>query len=295
MLGVDDMPVILVVERVLAKHATDLLLDEAQQLIVHARVDQQVVGRHAGLSHVEPFTKGDAPCRDLQVCRRIHDTGALATQLKRHGRKVFARTLHDELADRNAAGKEDFVPALIEQRLILGTPAFDDRHQARIKCFLANLPEHRARSRRIGTRLDDHGVTRSERAGERLERQQKRVVPRRHDQRDAIRHGLRLAHANSIGEVAGVQARAAPSDHMRNLMANLGKRRADLAHIGLVMRLSQIGLERMGDIALVRTNRIAQAHQCATSNIDIKRGMRLKIGALIGNDARDLLGVHGPS
>ena len=61
------------------------------------------------------------------------------------------------------------------------------------------------------------------------------------------------------------------------------------------MRLTQIGLERTGDIALVRTNRIAQAHQCATASVDIKRGMRLKIGALIGNDARDFLGVHGPS
>ena len=114
MLGVDNMTVVLVVERVLAKHATDLLLDEAQQLIVHARIDQQVVGRHAGLPHVEPFTKGDTPCRNLQVCRRIHDAGTLSAQLKRHGRKVFTCALHDELADRNATGKEDFVPALIE-------------------------------------------------------------------------------------------------------------------------------------------------------------------------------------
>ncbi len=44
---------------------------------------------------------------------------------------------------------------------------------------------------------------------------------------------------------------------MRDLMSNLGKRRADLAHICLVMRLSQIGLERMGNIGLVRPYRIA--------------------------------------
>ena len=65
MLGVDNMTVILIVERMLAKHAAGLLLDEVQQLVVHARIDQQVVGRHAGLPHVEPFTKGDAPCRDF--------------------------------------------------------------------------------------------------------------------------------------------------------------------------------------------------------------------------------------
>lgn len=51
----------------------------------------------------------------------------------------------------------------------------------------------------------------------------------------------------------------------------------------------------MGDIALVRTNRIAQAHQRTAASIDIKRSMRLKVSALIGNDARDFLGVHGPS
>ena len=82
---------------------------------------------------------------------------------------------------------------------------------------------------------------------------------------------------------------------MRNLMANLGKRRANLAHIRLVMRLAQIGLERMGDIVLVRPNRIAQAHERAAASIDIKRGVRLKIGTLAANDARDFLGVHGPS
>ena len=169
MLGVDDMPVILVIERMLAKHTADLFLDEAQQLVVHACIDQQVVGRHAGLPHVEPFAKGDTPCRDLQVCRRIHDAGALAAQLKRHGREVFTRALHNELADRNATGKEDLVPALIEQRFVFGAPALDNRHQARIKCLFTDLLEHRTRCRSIGTRLDDHGIARGKGAGERLE------------------------------------------------------------------------------------------------------------------------------
>ena len=295
MLGVDDMAVVLVVERVLAKHAADLFLEEAQQLIVHARIDQQIVGCYTGLAHVEPLTKGDAACRHLQVCGGIHDAGALAAQLKCHGREVFARALHDELADRNAAGKENLIPALIEQCLVLGTAALDDRHQARVKRLLADLFEHRTRRRRIGTRLDDHRVARSERTGKRLERQQKRVVPRRHDQRHAIGNRLRLAHANSIGEVARTQAWATPSVHMHNLMANLGKRCADLAHIRLVVRLAQIGLERMGDIVLVRPNRIAQVYERAAASIDIKRGVRLKIGTLTANDARDFLGVHGPS
>ena len=171
MLGVDNMTVILIVERMLAKHAAGLLLDEVQQLVVHARIDQQVVGRHAGLPHVEPFTKGDTPCRDLQVSRRIHDAGTLSAQLKRHGCEVFTCTLHDELADRNATGKEDLVPALIEQRFVFGTPAFDDRHQARIKCLFTDLLEHRARCRSIGARLDDHGIARGKGAGEWLERQ----------------------------------------------------------------------------------------------------------------------------
>ena len=235
MLGVDDMPVILVIERMLAKHTAGLFLDETQQLVVHARVDQQVVGRHASLPHVEPFTKGDTACRDLQVCRRIHDAGTLSAQFKRHRRKVFTCALHDELADRNATGKEDLVPALIEQRFVLGAPALDNCHQARIKRFFADLLEHCARCRSIGTRLDDHGVARGKSASERLERQQKRVVPRSHDECDAIGHGLRLAHTNSIGEVARAQVGTAPSGHMRNLMSNLGKRGADLAHIRLVM------------------------------------------------------------
>ena len=235
MLGVDNMTVVLVIERVLAKHTADLFLDETQQLVVHARVDQQVVGRHAGLSHVEPFTKGDTPRCDLQVCRRIHDAGALSAQLKRHGRKVFTCALHDEFADRNATGKEDLVPALVEQCFVLGAPALDNRHQARIKCLFTDLLEHRARCRSICARLDDHGIARGKGAGEWLERQQKRVVPRSHDECDAIGHGLRLAHTHGVGEVTRTQTRATPSSHMRNLMSNLGKRGADLAHIRLVM------------------------------------------------------------
>ena len=51
----------------------------------------------------------------------------------------------------------------------------------------------------------------------------------------------------------------------------------------------------MGNIGFVRPHCVAQAHERATASVDIKRGVRLKIGALIGNDARDFLGVHGPS
>ena len=61
------------------------------------------------------------------------------------------------------------------------------------------------------------------------------------------------------------------------------------------MRLAQIGLERMGNIGLVRPHRIAQVHERAAAGIDIKRGMRLKVDALVADDARNFLGVHGPS
>ena len=61
------------------------------------------------------------------------------------------------------------------------------------------------------------------------------------------------------------------------------------------MRLPQIGLERMGDIGLVRPDRIAQAYQCAAATVNVKRSVRLKVGTLIGNDARDFFGVHGTS
>ena len=42
----------------------------------------------------------------------------------------------------------------------------------------------------------------------------------------------------------------------------------------------------MGNIGFVRPHCVAQAHERATASVDIKRGVRLKIGALIGNDAR---------
>ena len=51
----------------------------------------------------------------------------------------------------------------------------------------------------------------------------------------------------------------------------------------------------MGDIGLVCPHRLAQAHEGAAASIDIKRSVRLKVGALIADDARNFLGIHGPS
>ena len=258
MLGVDHLAVGGVAQRILAIHGANATFESLEQLVVHALVHQQIIGCHTGLAHIEPLAKSDTTRCHLDVCRGIHDAGAFAAQLQRHRREIAARLLHHKLAHVHASGKEDLVPTLLQQGCILGTTALDYAHKTRVERLLANLAQNGARGRRVSARLEDHSVARSEGARQGLERKQERIVPRRHNKRHAIGHGLDLAHAHGVREVAGAQARAAPRRNMGGLMANLGKRRANLAHIGFTMTFAQVGIECSGDVVLMRSHALQQ-------------------------------------
>ena len=217
-----------------AVHVLALLANKANELVFYLAVHKHVVWCHARLAHVEPLAKGDASRRHAQVGASLHDAGALATQLERHGREVLGRPCHDELAHGNATGEEDVVPALVEKRLVLRAPALDDAHEFGLKRLLAYLAQHRGGCRRVGTRLHDHGVARRQGARERLEREQKRVVPRRHDERDAVGHALHAARGHGVGEVCRARAGPCPARDVPQLVANLGEGQARLAHVALV-------------------------------------------------------------
>ena len=276
----------------LAEHAACLLDDQRDQLVMHAALDQQIVGSHARLADVEPFAERDTAGRHTQVGRGVDDAGALATEFERDRREVPGSPFHHQFANMDATGEEDVVPPLIEQRRVLGAAALDDANEAWVERLLANPSQHRTRSRGVGARLEHHGVSGGERARERLERQQERIVPRRHDERHTEGHLARAADAHRVGEVAGAEPGTRPPGDMGKLVTDLGAREPDLAHIGLVMRLAQIGLKRPRDIVLVRAHRGEQAFERTLAGADIECRMRIEIHPLALDDVGDLRCIH---
>ena len=124
MLGVDHLAVGGVAQCILAIHGANATFEGLEQFVVHALVHQQIIGRHTGLTHIEPLAKSDTTRCHLDVCRGVHDAGAFAAQLQRHRREIAARLFHHELAHVHASGKEDIVKLFIQKCLILLSATF---------------------------------------------------------------------------------------------------------------------------------------------------------------------------
>ena len=201
-------------QRIPAGHLRQVADEAGDELILHPPVHKHVVRCDAGLPAVEQLAEGDAPRGEVELRGRVHHAGGLAAQLQRHRRQVLGGAAHDLAPHLHAAGKEDVVKPLREQRPVLLAPALHDGDKLLREARAHHLADDRAGRRGIGGGLEHAAVARSQRADERLHRQHERVVPRRHDQH----HAVRIAH----GEAAGGElrqrrphaARARPARHM---------------------------------------------------------------------------------
>lgn len=72
-------------------------------------MDIYVIRRDAGLPGIRPFAEGDPSGRELHISVMMDDAGALAAELQRDRNQAGGRCLHDELADRDAAGEENII------------------------------------------------------------------------------------------------------------------------------------------------------------------------------------------
>ena len=107
-----------------------------------------------------------------------------ASSRQRDGREIFGRSLHHDLADGDAAGKEDRVEPLGEQRTVLRASALDGGNVARVKGLADELRDRRARGRGVGRWLDDGAVAAGDRAHQRRQAELDRVVPWGNNQHD---------------------------------------------------------------------------------------------------------------
>ena len=143
----------------------------------------------------------------------MHDRGILAAKLQDAWRQVLGRGLVDDFADLGAAGEEDEVPFLLEQRGGFGRGALDNRHGAGIKIFRRQFRRRRRTGPREFGGLEHRGVAASQRRRERPEKQHERFIPRPDDQGHAVRitphaNMARLEHEgrmDALGRDPGIE------------------------------------------------------------------------------------------
>ena len=123
MLFVDDLTVVLVLQRV----GTVLLLDLGghglDKGVLDRALTKHVVGSHAGLPAVEIFSKDDALGRKSYICTCVHDAGTFASQLQDGGREMLGGAAKHLPAHGLTPREEDEIKFLIQQSGVFGSAA----------------------------------------------------------------------------------------------------------------------------------------------------------------------------
>ena len=223
----------------------------AHEGVLDRRVDQQIIRLHARLPGVQDLAEGDAPRGELQIGRFVDDDGALAAKLQRDGGQVLRRGLHHDLADGDAAGKEDRVEPLGEQRTVLRAAALDGGDVARVKGLADELRDRCARGRGVGRGLDNGAVAAGDRADQRRQAQLHGVIPRRDDQRHAVGLGRNEALCRELRQRRRHRPLAHPALQVLQMEAQLLEHHAGLAHVDLHRRLAEVLHHRLLEQLLV--------------------------------------------
>ena len=252
---VDDLAVILVGHGVGAELGGDLLLNGGDQLVPDGGVTEDIVGSHAGLAAVQVLAEDDPLGRQSDLGGLLHDAGALAAQLQHGGGQVLGGAAQHFLAHRLAAGEEDHVEFLVQQRLIFGAAAGDNGHMFRREAFRHDLLEHRGGGRGVGAGLDDGGVAGGDGVDQRVQRQQHRIVPGAHDEHVAVGGGGAEAPRRELGQRRGHPALPHQAAHMADHPGGLREGLAGLAHIAFGGGLAQVGLQGAGQVLLMALQR----------------------------------------
>ena len=98
-----------------------------------------------------------------------------------------------------ASGKKDIVKMLVQKMGIFVTTAGDNRDKFRLKTFPRQSLDERCRGRRVGTWLEDHGISGCKRVDQRFDREEKRIVPRTHNKDYPVRNRLLVTARGKLG------------------------------------------------------------------------------------------------
>ena len=288
---VDDAGVVVGLARVVAVERCHRIGELAQQLVLDDVLDQDVVGRHAGLAGVEELRPRDALRRDLDVRIGGDDRRALATQFERDRREVFCRSAHHHAADLAVAGVEDVIEAFLQQGRGLVDTAGDDRNRRTVEVPGDELlDQRRHRGSDLGG-LQHRSVARRQCRHERSEQQLDRVVPRGDDADRAERLGPQRRLAGLERQRHPDLLRSGPRIEVLEGVIDLVDREGDLGRVRLDARLADVGDQRVDEPVLFLDEQLAEPLQLDAARLDIAQYAGSKPGLEFLDDVGDA--VHG--
>ena len=234
------------------KKLLQCILIFAYERLLNAAVYQKIVRFNARLSGVEHLAEGYPARSQLYVRRFIHYCGAFAAQLQRNRRKMLRRRLHNGFAHLHAAGKEYVIELFFKQRLIFRPAALNGGNVFRWECVAYQLGYGGACSRGIGGRLYHCAVARGYGAYKRIQAKLHGVIPRRNNERHAVRLGRDEAFCRKLSKRRFDPPFLGPLGNVLYMVAQFLQYHARFAHVAFCFGFVQILLQRIGKQLLVR-------------------------------------------
>ncbi len=250
------------------------------QFALFAFVHEHVVGRDAGLTGIHVLPEHQPPGREVDVGCLVHDSRAFPAQFQRDRGQMFRRGFHDDPAHRDAAGKEDVVELLLQKLGVFPAAPQYDRTIGVVKATRDELLDDFCHSRCVGRGLDHGAVACSDRADQRRDRQHKRIVPGRYDERHAVRLGNGVAGSRKQGKRCFDPFPLHP--FRKTLDGNLyfAFDRADLGHISFNLGFIEIRRQRREDVGFHFADGCGQLLQRRHTKRIVQRSTRCKIRLL---------------
>ena len=241
------------------------------ELIDHVLVNEQVVGRDAGLPAVYALSPGDALSRPAHMRALIDDAGALPSQLEHHRRQLVRRGSHHRTTHGRASREEHEVPPLVEQPFVHARRAGKCADVPRRKRLAEQLDEQLACRARGSGGFDGDAVARRDGVDERHERKLERVVPRTQHENHAVWRGKHFRAGREMGDGSRNAARTRPRFHVLAAKADLLVHQAELGGVRFERALSEILAQCAKDPVLVALQRRLQTHERLPSRLDGQR------------------------
>ncbi len=147
---------------------------------------------------------------------------------------------------------------LLKQRLIFFASAGYHRHILLVKALTNDFCDDFARIRRIRTWLDYCGIACGKRIHKRIERQHKRIIPRAHNQGNAVRRRLLKASRAELRKRRPNRLFLCIRTQMLQHAAKLTENHAAFTHIGFKRALSEVGIHCCRNLGIVFANTVFQ-------------------------------------
>ena len=221
-------------------HLTEVFIYEG---VTYALVYQHIIGGDAGLAGIEGLAPCKAFCGQFDVGVSGYEARALAAELQHHRGQVLRGRRHHYPAQAGTSGKEDDIPALLQQGGIDIAVALHHGDIALIESVFHHLRYHAGDVGNVWGRLQEGRTAGGDGAHQRVHQQLERVVPRGDDERASKRLGDYTAAGRTHLHRSRLAARAGPAGEVAEMIPDFAGHDTHLCQECFLLRFVQIGPE----------------------------------------------------